>query len=360
MSKLLWLGVLAGTLVTAPSWAQSDDNPYGEPTPPTHAAAPAQPKPPAAHPAAKPPAAHPAAPPAAPPAPAPAQPEQPAQPTAEPAAVPPPASAMPEQAEPAAKPAPPAAPPEPSAQEAAGAAQGEAQAHGEPAPAGEHAAAPEHGQGAHGQAEHAEGAHEGHNAPPTPMNWFYGFLGTDEKAEPSLLWRKPEMPPPFLANLINFAVFAYVIVRFGKKPLQEALAARKKTITQDIDAATRMKDEAAKRLAQYEDRLKHIDQEIERIKKDFREQGERDKERILADAKDKRERMLKDAQFMVEQEAKQLRLDLVHETVEAAIQAAEQILVQKVTSSDQDRVAEEFLKQVASSRGLGVSKGGRA
>lgn len=192
------------------------------------------------------------------------------------------------------------------------------------------------------------------------MNWFYGFLGTDEESEPNLFWRKPDMAPPFLANLINFAVFAYVIVRFGKKPLQEALSARKKAIMQDIDAATKMHTDAAKRLAQYEDRLKHIDQEVERIKKDFREQGERDKERILAEAKEKRERMVKDARFLIEQEAKQMKIDLVHETVQAAMLAAEQILVQRVTASDHDRVSEDYLKEVASSRGLGLSKGGSA
>jgi F-type H+-transporting ATPase subunit b len=230
---------------------------------------------------------------------------------------------------------------------------------------GEHGAGTEHGGPGHeanAGGEHGGhgAAHEDHNAPPHAMNWFYGFLGTDDKVEPNLLWRKPDMPPPFLANLINFALFAYVIVRFGKKPLQEALTSRKKAIMQDIDAATKMLDDATKRLNQYEDKLRHIDQEIERIKKDFREQGERDKERILAEAKDKRERMLKDAQFLIEQEAKQLRIDLIRETVDAAVQAAEQILVQKITSADHDRIAEDYLKQLASSRGLGVSKGGSA
>ena len=191
------------------------------------------------------------------------------------------------------------------------------------------------------------------------MNWFYGFLGKDAEAEPSLLWRKPDMPPPFLANIINFILFAYVVVRFGKKPLQEGLKNRKQTIMKDIDAATKMKDEAAKRLEKYENKLKHIDDEIERIKKDFREQGERDKERILAEAREKRDRMLKDAQFMIEQEVKQMRTHLMQETVEAAMKAAEELLTSKVSASDHDQMAEDYLKQLSTS-GMGITKGGSA
>ncbi|MCU0693051.1 MAG: ATP synthase F0 subunit B, partial [Polyangiaceae bacterium] len=213
------------------------------------------------------------------------------------------------------------------------------------------------GEGEHGG---AHGGHDPHGAP-GHMNWFYGFLGTDAELEPSLLWRKPDMPPPFLANLINFAVFAYIIVRFGKKPLQEALTSRKQAITKDIDAAQKMKADAEKRLSSYEDKLRHIDDEMDRIRKDFREQGERDKKRILDEAREKRERMLKDAQFLIEQEAKKMRTALMNETVEAAMRAAEKMLRERVTAADQDRVAEDFLKELASFRGgLGVTKGGCA
>lgn len=222
-----------------------------------------------------------------------------------------------------------------------------------------HAAPKAGGHDTHGGHGDAHGdAHGGHHGP-GEMNWIYGFIGTDAEAEPSLLWRKPDMPPPFLANIINFIVFAYVVVRFGKKPLQESLKNRKLAIMKDIDAATKMKEEAAKRLEKYEDKLQHIDDEIERIKKDFREQGEREKERIIADAKEKKERMLKDAQFMIEQEVKQMRTHLMRETVEAAMKAAEEALVAKVSADDQDRVAEDYIKQLSTS-GMSITKGGSA
>jgi len=221
--------------------------------------------------------------------------------------------------------------------------------------------------GAHGghdaKGGHAEGAHDP-NAAPQPINLWRGLFGTTDHEPESILGqlalRPKDMPPPFLANLINFSVFAWVIWRFGRKPIAESLRKRKDHILHDMDAAKKMKDEAETRLAGYEERLAKIDQEIERIRRDFREQGERDKERIIKDAEEKRDRMLKDAAFLIEQEAKQLRITLLNETVDTAVRAAEDILRQRVGAADDTRINEEFLRQIASTHGSSPTRGGQA
>jgi F-type H+-transporting ATPase subunit b len=209
--------------------------------------------------------------------------------------------------------------------------------------------------------QHDEGhGDHGHDAAPKPINWWHGFLGKKEGVEPSLLWRSPEQDAPYLAAVLNFSVFAYIIYRFGKKPIQESLTRRKQGIVRDIEAAQKMRKEAEERLAQYEARLEKIDSELERIRNDFREQGEREKQRIVADAEEKRDRMLKDAQFLIEQEAKQLRVTLLRETVDAAVRAAHEVLQAKVTAEDHERLAEQFLKQLAASKGAAPTRGGKA
>jgi F-type H+-transporting ATPase subunit b len=336
--RLPWIiaSVTVVMSLSATSFAQTEDNPYGEPAAPPPAAQPAAAKPPAA----RPPAAKPPAPPSQPR-------EVPAPVHADPP--PPPPVAHVDQPDPR---------------------KVEIPSHREPtAEHGvmHHVAPGKDKHGALGHDDHATGhdaqGHDAHDAHghggPGEMNWFYGFLGKDAEAEPSLLWRKPDMPPPFLANLINFALFAYVVVRFGRKPLQEALKNRKQTIMKEIDAATKMRNDASERLEKYEDKLKHIDDEMERIRDDFRAQGEREKERILAEAREKKERMLKDAQFMIEQEVKQMRNVLMRDTVEAAIKAAETLLESKVSAADHDRISEDYVKQLSSS-GLTITKGGSA
>ena len=48
-------------------------------------------------------------------------------------------------------------------------------------------------------------------------------------------------------------------------------------------------------------------------------------------------------QEQIEQETKQMQQDLVRETVEIAMAAAEEILKQKITSADHERLADEYL-----------------
>lgn len=200
---------------------------------------------------------------------------------------------------------------------------------------------------------------------PGEMNWFYGFLGEKQNVEPNLLWRSPGTPVPFAANLINFAVFAYIVVRLGKKPLKEALVKRKQTIMAQIDEATDMKQQAEERLADYENKLAHIDAEVERIKNDFAAKGEREKQRLIREATEKKHRMLQDAQFIVQQEQKHMRNVLMREVVEQAIAQAEATLMRQVTSADHERVIRQYIEQIAANRpqqsgGLHTGFGGGA
>jgi len=69
----------------------------------------------------------------------------------------------------------------------------------------------------------------GHEESEQEFNWAYGFVGGERgcRTESSL---PPEggMPPPFLANVLNFAVLLAIIVGAGSKsPSPTALRKRK-------------------------------------------------------------------------------------------------------------------------------------
>jgi F-type H+-transporting ATPase subunit b len=212
-----------------------------------------------------------------------------------------------------------------------------------------HGAAPAgHGAGEHGEPSHGEHAEHDEKAPPPPINWWHGLLGEKANEPPSILWREPGAPPPFLASLINFGVLLLIVNRYGKKALADALVKRKETITREIDEATRLRKAAEARLEQYEAKLEKISDELERVRREFREQGERDKERIIREAKERRERMQKDTEIILAQEAKQLRQDLLTEVVAQATRIATEILSKNTTLGDHDRFAEAFLTQLRS------------
>jgi F-type H+-transporting ATPase subunit b len=207
----------------------------------------------------------------------------------------------------------------------------------------------EHGEhatpAAHGSAPEEEGAedHEHHIPKFEDYNFFYGFLGERDDVEPSVLWRPTGSPVPFGAMLLNSAVLYWLLIRFAKKPIADALKARKATILRGMEEAGQMKKDAEARLADYEQKLATVDQEIERVRQDMRSAGQSERQRILADAKEKRARMERDAQTLIGQELKSARESLLSEMSSAALRSAEATLRSRVTAADQARLAEEYL-----------------
>lgn len=204
--------------------------------------------------------------------------------------------------------------------------------------------------GAHVPADGHGDAHGGDHAPTfDDINWIYGFLGEKEGEEPSLLWRPKGMPVPFGALALNAAILYWLLIKFGKKPIGDALKARKLGIMKGMDDAAKMKAEAEASLAKYQKKLDEIDDEVARIKREAKEQSEAESARILSEAKERRARMERDAHKLIEQELKAARENLVRETVRAAVKAAETTLTAKVGDSDQQRLGDEFLASIKAS-----------
>ena len=171
---------------------------------------------------------------------------------------------------------------------------------------------------------HGEAAED---ARPAPINWVE-FGGET---------------PPFLAAVINFTILAAGYYLLGRKPIAAALQGRRDSIAKEIEEAQRMRREAEERAKTYQAKLEHLQEEVRAARGALARTGEAERDRIVAEADAKAERMRTDATFLVEQEIKQIRQDLWHEALESAVAAAEQLLAQRVTSADHERLAEDYL-----------------
>ncbi len=200
--------------------------------------------------------------------------------------------------------------------------------------------------------------------PPPHINWYQGLLGVNNQKAQSpafidrLLWRyhnpKDEcdhknQEPPVLASFINFAVLVFILFRFGKQPVMDALAKRKKDLMHEIDSANELKLDAEKRLKTYERQVARIEERRQELVEESRLQWEIEKKRILEEAQEKSERLRKDARFRVDQELKQAQADLLKEAIDGAVAAAESLLKNRVQASDQERLADEYLTAVGTS-----------
>lgn len=231
-------------------------------------------------------------------------------------------------------------------------------------------------------AEHCPG--HGPYDPPGAINWWRGIIavnndaakfeddghGHEHRVDPflsQLLWRyenkadpcdhKSESPP-FIASIFNFGLLLFLLVRFGKKPLGEALKKRKDDIMKEIDNASTLRRQSKERLDGYEAKIERIEDTLAELREEYAKQAEAEKKRVLEEAEERRVRMKRDAEFRVAQERKAARISVMNEAIDRATEKAEEIVRAQSNKSDTDRLVDEYLANIPNT--FGKSDGPRA
>jgi F-type H+-transporting ATPase subunit b len=209
------------------------------------------------------------------------------------------------------------------------------------------------------QVDHTHAATQ-HHAPP-PINWVdFGWKSKDDHGGPlgdgmvgpdgdshqrPLAPGESEepMPPPFVLALLNFAIFVGLLVKFAGPKISAYLRNRHETIKKDLAEAARLRLEAENKLAEYSSRLAKVNAEVDQLIGEIRADADAEKARILEEARAQAAALKKDAEERISSEIARARLELEREVVAAAVAAAERLLHDKTTASDQQALFDGFV-----------------
>ncbi|AKF05462.1 ATP synthase F0 subunit B [Sandaracinus amylolyticus] len=150
-------------------------------------------------------------------------------------------------------------------------------------------------------------------------------------------------------SVVNFALLLLVLFLLMRKSLPEFLRNRRASVVEGMEEAKRVKEEAETKYKEYSARIDNLDAELDRLREEMRRAGMDERDRIVADASKRAEKMRDEARFLIEQQMKQLREDLTREAIEAAVAAAESMLVQSTNAQDQERLAKDYLGTIRTS-----------
>ena len=191
--------------------------------------------------------------------------------------------------------------------------------------------------------------------------WNFSYKGKDEwggtfgdgKMEKTLPGGQVEtskeeepMSPPFVFMLINFGLLLLILAKWGRPAATKLAEERHDEIKQALDEAGKLRDQAAKKLADYEARIKGVDDEIKRLVDGIRADAEADKARILEAAKAQSAQMKRDAEVRIAAEIELARAQLTKEVTAAASTATEKLLREKATPDDQRKLVATFIRDV--------------
>ena len=149
-----------------------------------------------------------------------------------------------------------------------------------------------------------------------------------------------------LFSTIILLIFLWVLARYVMPAVRDWVRDRRLRVISDLEAAATAKAEALRLQAEWEARLARLDQTIEEMRAQARQDAERERERILAAAHKTAETIRRDAERAAAYEVRRTQELLRAELVRQALRSAEAQAHSQWTPADQARFIADFLKQV--------------
>lgn len=147
-------------------------------------------------------------------------------------------------------------------------------------------------------------------------------------------------------RIMNFGVLAAVLFFLLRKPLAKGLASRRQGIKDQLDDLEKQKQEAAKQLAEYKEKLSRLDEETEKIIAQYIQDGEAAKAKIIEEAKAVSEKLQVQAKKNIEHEFDKAKQELKAEMAEQAVAMAEELIKKHIKDEDQEQIIDEYLTKV--------------
>ncbi len=153
-------------------------------------------------------------------------------------------------------------------------------------------------------------------------------------------------PGSILWTILTFLILLVVLWKFAWGPIIKGLEAREHKINGAIDQAQKDREDAARLLRDYEEKLKKLSEEVnERLAKADKQATERI-EKATEEAREKSEQMLERAKEEIEAHRERVAKDLRSELVNLAAEVASSAIGESFTREDQMRAIKKRLEQL--------------
>jgi F-type H+-transporting ATPase subunit b len=150
--------------------------------------------------------------------------------------------------------------------------------------------------------------------------------------------------------LANFLIYAFILVKFAFPLVRDFLRSRRDEVVSTISQASAKKQAAEALVNEYRAKLAGLETEVQSILVSLRQEGERERNRVVSEAQATAVKIKEDASFLAEQEVKMARQKLREEMAELAAATARQLVERNLSSADQTRLADDFIQTIGQTR----------
>lgn len=152
--------------------------------------------------------------------------------------------------------------------------------------------------------------------------------------------------PGWILKIANMVLFIGVLAWLAGGPVKKAFAERTQAIRAASVEARERREKADRMAGEIQARLAAIESEVRAIHERAATEGERQKRELMTAAEAESQKMLAAARNEVDNRLKHARHELTEFAGQLASERAEQILREKITEQDQQKLFQESLREV--------------
>lgn len=139
-----------------------------------------------------------------------------------------------------------------------------------------------------------------------------------------------------------FILLSYLLFN----PVRDMLKKRQEMITNDRESAIADKEDAKALKAEYDDKLKGVDKEVEAILAAARKKAVANEERIISEAKEEAARIIEHARNEASLEMEKAKDDVKNEIIKVATLMASKVVAVSIDTKTQEELINETLKEM--------------
>jgi F-type H+-transporting ATPase subunit b len=146
-----------------------------------------------------------------------------------------------------------------------------------------------------------------------------------------------------IRHAVNLIILIGVLGYFTSKPLRQAMVERASGIRKELADSAKELDQAKMRYEELEGRLSRFEDELQSMRATAEEFAKDEEAKLLERANAQAERIAESAERSIRDETNRARNALRKEAIELAVDLAQTVLTKQVKTTDQNRLAREFL-----------------
>ena len=150
--------------------------------------------------------------------------------------------------------------------------------------------------------------------------------------------------------LANFLIFVYLIVRYAVPKVRSFLQSRRDEVVATVAELSAKKQQAEALVQDYQRRLAALDEEVVALQASLRDDGAREKSKLLSEAQALAAKIKEDADFLADQEVKVARQKVREEMAARAEATARELVRRNLSAADQARLVEGFIESIGQTR----------